>query len=122
MVSGSAFPCVVKTIVPKDTPMHHDSIDAITAHPRYRELIRARTRFAWTLTTIILLIYFGFILAIAFEPQWLGTPIAAGMTMTVGIPVGILIIVSAFILTGIYVARANGQFDRLTKEIQEDFE
>jgi uncharacterized membrane protein (DUF485 family) len=102
--------------------MHQDSVDAITAHPRYRELIGARKRFAWTLTAIILFIYYGFILVIAFAPQWLGSPVAAGMTMTVGIPVGILIILSAFILTGIYVARANGQFDRLTKEIQEDFE
>ena len=38
---------------------------------------------------------------------------------TVGIPVGIGVIVSAFVLTGIYVARANTTFDDLTKEIIE---
>jgi uncharacterized membrane protein (DUF485 family) len=102
--------------------MHQDSVDAIAAHPRYRELVSARKRFAWTLTAIILLIYYGFILVIAFAPGWLGAPLMPGLTMTVGIPVGILIILSAFILTGIYVARANGQFDRLTREIQEEFE
>lgn len=102
--------------------MKQHTVDAITAHPRYQELIGARKRFAWTLTAAILIIYYGFILVIAFEPEWLAVPVAEGWTMTVGMPVGILIILSAFILTGIYVARANGQFDRLTKEIQEDFE
>ena len=98
--------------------MRQDSVDAITAHPRYQELIRARRRFALLLTAIMMLIYYGLILVIAFEPDWLGIPVAPGMTMTIGI----LVILSAFILTGIYVARANGQFDRLTKEIQEEFE
>ena len=102
--------------------MRQDSVDAITAHPRYQELIRARRRFALLLTAIMMLIYYGLILVIAFEPDWLGIPVAPGMTMTIGIPIGILVILSAFILTGIYVARANGQFDRLTKEIQEEFE
>jgi uncharacterized membrane protein (DUF485 family) len=102
--------------------MKQHTVDAITAHPRYRELIRARKRFAWTLTAAILIIYYGFILVIAFEPAWLAIPVAEGWTMTVGMPVGILIILGAFILTGIYVARANGQFDRLTKEIQEAFQ
>jgi uncharacterized membrane protein (DUF485 family) len=100
--------------------MHRDSVDAISADPRYRELVSARKRFAWTLTAIILLIYYGLILTIAFAPQWLGTPLAPGMTTTIGIPIGVLVILSAFVLTGIYVARANGQFDRLTREIQED--
>lgn len=111
-----------KTTASKGTLMKQHTVDAITAHPRYRELIGARKRFAWTLTAAILIIYYGFILVIAFQPAWLATPVAEGWTMTVGMPVGILIILSAFILTGIYVARANGQFDRLTKEIQEDFE
>lgn len=101
--------------------MKQDSVDAITAHPRYQELVRARKRFAWTLTACILLIYYGFILVIAFAPQWLGTPLSAGSITTIGMPIGVLVIISAFILTGIYVTRANGQFDRLTREIQEHF-
>jgi uncharacterized membrane protein (DUF485 family) len=54
---------------------------------------------------------------IAFNPQWLGTPIAEGSTITRGIPIGIGLIVISFILTGIYVFRANGEFDRLTAEV-----
>jgi len=100
--------------------MQQRSLDAIKAHPRYQELISTRRRFALTLTALILIIYYGFILTIAFAPSLLGVPIAPGAVMTIGIPVGLLIICSAFILTGIYVVRANARFDELTSAIQEN--
>ena len=102
--------------------MHQDSVEAIKKHPLYAELVAKRKRFAWILTIIMLAIYYGFILVIAFAKQVLAVPLAAGMTTTVGIPIGVLIILSAFVLTGIYVFRANGEFDRLTKAIKEDLQ
>ena len=66
----------------------------------------------------MLVIYFGFILVIAFAPKVLGTPIGGGV-MTVGIPVGLFVIGSAFVLTGIYVRRANSEFDSMTHQIVE---
>lgn len=102
--------------------MQQDKLDAIAAHPRYQELIRSRSRFALTLTFLMLLLYYGFILVIAFAPQWLAIPLATGLVTTVGIPVGVFIIVAAFVLTGIYVSKANGAYDQITKEIQEEFE
>ncbi len=102
--------------------MQQDLVDAIKAHPRYQELVWSRRCFAWNLTLLMLVIYYGFILIIAFAPSWLGTPISQGSATTIGIPVGIAIILSAFILTGIYVAKANGRFDALTRAIQEDLQ
>lgn len=100
--------------------MQEHSIDAIEANPNYRELVCARRCFAWNLTVLMLVIYYGFILAIAFAPQLLGAPLSAGAATTLGIPVGILIILSAFALTGLYVVRANGRFDRLTQAIRDE--
>jgi len=102
--------------------MQQDSVDAIKAQPQYQKLVRSRRRFAWTLTALILIIYYGFILTIAFVPTVLGTPVAPGAVTTIGIPIGVLIIVSAFVLTGVFVFRANGRFDALTRAIQEDLE
>jgi uncharacterized membrane protein (DUF485 family) len=85
----------------------------IRREPLFRELVNKRTRFAWALSAAMLVIYFGFILVIAFAPKVLGTPIGGGV-MTVGIPVGLFVIVSAFVLTGIYVYRANSEFDPIT--------
>jgi uncharacterized membrane protein (DUF485 family) len=90
----------------------------IRREPLFRELVNKRTRFAWALSAAMLVIYFGFILVIAFAPKVLGTPIGGGV-MTVGIPVGLFVIVSAFVLTGIYVYRANSEFDPITLQIKE---
>lgn len=102
--------------------MQQDLVEAIKAHPRYQELVCSRKCFAWNLTVLMLAIYYGFILTIAFAPKLLGTPLSAGAVTTAGIPVGIVIIVSAFILTGLYVSKANGKFDALTKAIREDLQ
>jgi uncharacterized membrane protein (DUF485 family) len=90
----------------------------IRQEPLFRQLVDKRTRFAWVLSTAMLVIYFGFILLIAFAPALLGTPIGGGVT-TVGIPLGLFVIASAFVLTGIYVYRANAVFDPITHEIME---
>jgi uncharacterized membrane protein (DUF485 family) len=102
--------------------MTTDSVERIKRHPLYAELVAKRKRFAWILTLLMLAIYYGFILVIAFSPKSLAVPLSAGSVTTIGIPVGVLIIVSAFVLTGIYVVRANGEFDRLTKAIREDLQ
>ncbi|MCV5682409.1 DUF485 domain-containing protein, partial [Escherichia coli] len=50
-------------------------------------------------------------------PGWLGTPLSDSTTVTRGIPVGVGLILSSFVLTGIYVFRANGEFDELNQKI-----
>jgi uncharacterized membrane protein (DUF485 family) len=102
--------------------MTNDSVERIKKHPLYTELVAKRKRFAWILTILMLAIYYGFILVIAFSPKLLAVPLSAGSVTTIGIPVGVVIILSAFVLTGIYVVRANGEFDRLTKAIREDLQ
>lgn len=99
-----------------------ESVEAITRHPLYAELVSKRKRFAWTLTFLMFAIYYGFIMVVAFNKSLLAIPLWAGSVTTVGIPIGIAVIVSAFILTGIYVYRANGEFDSLTKSIREDLQ
>lgn len=94
----------------------------ILNNPNYQELVSKRSRFAWMLTAIMLLVYFSFILLIAFFPEVLGAKVSEGSMMTVGIPVGIAIIVFAFALTGIYVRRANREFDVLLEAVKKGVE
>lgn len=100
--------------------MQQDLVHAIKSNPKYHELISKRSKFAWTLAVIMLIIYYGFVMIIAFDKQFLAQPLWDGAVTTIGIPIGIGVIVSAFILTGIYVVRANSEFDRLTNEIKEE--
>ena len=89
----------------------------IRRNPKFAELVQQRNKLARTLTIAMLVIYFGFILLVAFAPGFLGTPLGEGTVTTIGIPLGLLVIVSAFVLTGIYVAKANSSFDRLNEEL-----
>ncbi len=100
--------------------MSPEEMKRIRSNPAYQELVQKRTKFGVTLSIIMLIIYFGFVLLVAFDKSLLATPIAAGAVTTIGIPLGLFVIVSAFILTGIYVRRANSEFDALTRKIAED--
>ena len=100
--------------------MQQDLVHAIRSNPKYHELVSKRSKFAWTLAAIMLVIYYGFILIIAFDKEFLAQSLWTGSVTTVGIPVGVGVILSAFLLTGIYVFRANAEFDRLTNEIKEE--
>ncbi|BBF92789.1 DUF485 domain-containing protein [Blastochloris tepida] len=99
--------------------METQLVGRITSNPTFQELVSRRTSFAWTMTALMLIIYFGFILLVAFAKGFLAMRIGTGVT-TIGIPIGLGVIVSAFILTGIYVRRANSQFDALTRKIIEE--
>ena len=94
-----------------------DSIVArIEANPKYHELRRKRNSFGWTLTVLMLVVYFGYIALIAFNKPFLAQPIGNGVT-TLGIPIGMGVIVFTILITGIYVRRANGEYDTMTTEI-----
>ena len=95
------------------------NLTRLRSHPKFAELVERRSRYAWTLSIAMLAIYYGFILVIAFAPGVLGVPLGPDAVTTVGIPVGILIIVAAFVLTGLYVRRANSEFDGLVRELVE---
>ncbi|MEJ2497140.1 MAG: DUF485 domain-containing protein [Sulfurovaceae bacterium] len=98
--------------------MKQEIVKQIQENPKYKELVSKRSKFAWTLSIAMLVVYYAFILVIAFDPSLLGIKMGDGV-MTIGIPIGVLIIVFAFVLTGIYVRRANGEFDELSREIKE---
>lgn len=100
--------------------MQQEIVDTIKNNPKFQELVAKRNKLAWTLSIVMLAIYYSFILVIAFAPASLATPISEGSVITVGIPVGIVIIISAFVLTGIYVKRANSEFDAITNQIKEE--
>ena len=93
--------------------------DGIINNPRFQELVRERSSFAWTLSIVMLVIYYGFILLVAFGKGFLAQKIGGGVT-SVGIVIGLLVIISAFVLTGIYTFRANSRFDELTESLTRE--
>ncbi|MDD3325348.1 MAG: DUF485 domain-containing protein [Sulfurospirillaceae bacterium] len=99
--------------------MSQNIYDRVKVNPKFQELVQKRGRFALILSIIMLVVYYSFILVIAFSPSTFAQKIGNGVT-TLGIPVGLSIIIIAFVLTGIYTQRANGEFDELTNQIKEE--
>ena len=94
-------------------------IDRIVHSPQFQQLVAERTRFGRILTVLMLMVYFGFIGLIAFDKSLLAVKL--GGTASLGLFMGVFVILFAFALTGIYVARANTRFDALSDAIKRDF-
>ena len=90
----------------------------IASHPKYQELKSKRSSFGWWLTLAMMIVYYGFILLVAFNKPFLASRLGEGV-MTMGIPVGLGVIVFTVVITAIYVRRANSEFDALAEELNK---
>ena len=99
--------------------MEADLVHRIANHPSYRELKAKRTRLGWWLTLAMMVVYYGFILLVAFDKEFLSRRIGEGV-MTVGIPIGFGVIVFTIAVTAYYVNRANREFDPLAEKVAEE--
>jgi len=99
--------------------MNDPVVAKIQANPRYQELKRKRNAFGWTLTILMLIVYYGYIGLIAFDKEFLATPLGTGVT-TLGIPIALGVIIFTVLITGIYVRRANTEYDAMTQQILKD--
>lgn len=93
-------------------------LQRIASDPNYQRLHSQRMRFGWTLTIIMMIVYYGFILLVAFGKETLAHPVGSGVT-TWGIPIGFGVILITIVLTAIYVMRANREYDELTNRIKQ---
>lgn len=96
--------------------MQDDLVQRIASNPKYQELKAKRTSYGWWLTLAMMVVYYGFIMLVAFNKPFLSQRIGEGV-MTVGVPIGFGVIVFTIVITAIYVKRANKEFDDLTAEI-----
>lgn len=100
--------------------MDKSLIEKIKNDPDFQKLVAERTKITMILTVIELVIYFGFILLVAFNKEFLAQKLGNSI-ITIGIPIGIGVIVLSFLLTGVYVYIANKEYDELTEKIKQKY-
>ncbi|MEK8025363.1 MAG: hypothetical protein RLY78_3581 [Pseudomonadota bacterium] len=88
----------------------------IRANPKYQQLTSKRSSFGWMLTILMMVVYYGYIALIAWNKPFLAQPLGSGVT-SVGIPIGLGVIVFTIVITGLYVRRANTEFDELNRAL-----
>ena len=91
--------------------------DRATANPKFHEFIAMRSRYSIIMAIISAAAYYGFILLVAYNKEFLATKLGAGMTTSVGVPLGVGVILFTIVLTWIYVRRANTEFDATNEAI-----
>lgn len=96
--------------------MQDDLVQRIVSNPKYQELKAKRTSYGWWLTLAMMVVYYGFIMLVAFNKPFLSQRLGEGV-MTMGVPIGFGVIIFTIVITAIYVKRANKEFDDLTAEV-----
>jgi uncharacterized membrane protein (DUF485 family) len=94
-----------------------DVLDRVTANPKFLEFVATRSRYSIFMTLLGAAAYYGFILLVAYNKEFLATKLAPGMTMSIGVPLGVGVIVFTIVLTWVYVRRANGEFDETNAKL-----
>lgn len=97
--------------------MNDDIVQRVKSDPNYRALKEKRSSFGWMLTWAMMIVYYGFTLLVAFNKEFMGTRIGDGV-ITWGIPLGLFVILFTVLITGIYVRRANREYDELSDAIR----
>jgi len=86
-----------------------DIVAEVIHNPKYQELLARRTRISMAFFVVTLIIYAGFILTLAFDPELFGRPMG-NLTMSIGVFVATLVLISASILVALYVYISNKVF------------
>jgi len=94
-----------------------DKAQEIVNSEKFKKLVKKRLSVSLTLTAVVLFVYFGFILTVAFYKDLLAYKI--GEHLTIGLPIGIGIIFFAWLLTGLYTHWANHSYDKSVREFRD---
>ena len=97
-----------------------DIVERIQKNPKFMQFVTMRNNYSILLSILMMIVYFGYILLVAFNKQFLATKISAGAVTSIGIPMGLGVIVFTIIITAIYVRRANSEFDTIKDEIVKE--
>ena len=94
-----------------------DIVARIEKNPKFLQFVKMRNNYSIVLSIMMMVVYFGYILLVAFNKQFLATKISAGAVTSIGIPLGVGVLVFTIVITAIYVRRANTEFDAMKDEI-----
>jgi len=87
--------------------------------PEFKDLARRKHFISMVLTVATLVVYYGFILLIAFKPKAFGEKLSESLpNIPIGIPIGVGVIVFSWIFTGIYVRWANSKYDAMVQNMK----
>lgn len=92
----------------------------ILANPKFQQLVRTRSRISWSMFAIVTTLYYLLMGSVAFQPEVLRTLVSADSVVTIGWPLGAGVIIVSWLLTGLYVRKANNDLEALNAAVLKD--
>ncbi|UOO91618.1 DUF485 domain-containing protein [Vitreoscilla stercoraria] len=89
----------------------------VLENPKFQKMAKTKSMYCWSYSALMFVIYVIFIMYIGTSPESFGTPVSEGSTTTVGIYVGLFVILFAIAITGVYVRQANGPLEVITQDV-----
>lgn len=100
--------------------MEQDITQKVLNNPKFQKMARTKRIYCWSFSILMFVIYVVYISYIGIDPAAFGVPVAEGKTTTVGIYIGLFVILFAIAITGIYVRQANGPLELITQEVIQE--
>ena len=99
--------------------MRDDLTTRVEQSSTYQKLVKTRSSYGWLLTALMMIVYYGFILLVAFGKDFMSQRIGDGV-ITYAMPIGLFVLVFTVVITGVYVRRANTEFDELNEAVRKE--
>lgn len=100
--------------------MDEAQIQRVMSHPEFQSMAKRKTSLGLTFSIITLIVWFGYLLLVGFDPEMFAAPLSAGSTVPVGFYIVVAIMIFVPVITWIYVSKANGEFDTMTRKVIDD--
>ena len=97
--------------------MQGDMDTKLRDNPKFHKLVSTRNTYSILMTLAMMVVYFGYILLVAYNKEFLAQKLGAGLVTSIGIPMGVGVLLFTIVITGIYVHRSNTEFDSLKEDL-----
>lgn len=101
-------------------PLTDSQVQAILNNPDFQYMVRKKSSMSNIFSILTVVMYATYMLMLGFNPKFFATPVSEGSVTTIGIYLGLAVIIFSIILTAIYVKKANGEYDAMTNKVIND--
>lgn len=103
-----------------DVLQERELAQRVLSHPKFKAMEKQKSILGWSFSAVMFFVYVAFIWTIGTSPQTLGAKVSEGSIITLGIYMGVAMIIFAFLITLVYVWLANGKYEDMTQEVVKE--
>ncbi|WP_037586359.1 DUF485 domain-containing protein [Stenoxybacter acetivorans] len=97
--------------------MEQQLVRRVLSNPEFQRMARKKAILGWSFSVLIFLVYVVYISFMGISPESFGVPVFDDGVTTWGIYLGLFVILFSFVITAIYVHKANGEYETMTQEV-----